>query len=88
MSFKVQRGQCNQCLFSKNKIVSDERKAEILAATQSEDSFFICHKQQTTKTDAGDFGLGLCCKGFFDRYPTRPIRMAKALGVVEFVEVK
>lgn len=84
--FKVQIKQCNQCLFSANKIVSNERKRELIRNCVNMDSFFVCHKQQTVGGKQ-DFGLGLCCRGFFDRFKTKPIAMAKFLKVIEFVKV-
>jgi len=83
--FKVQRKQCNQCLFTKNKIVDDERKAGIIKECLENGTHFVCHKE--TMTDPDNFDMGLCCKGFFDKYKTQPIRMATAMRVVEFVEV-
>jgi hypothetical protein len=61
---------CNQCLFSKNKIVSDEVKAEIVADCLKTDKPFVCHKTN-----------GIICKGFDLRYQSQAQRMAKRLGI-------
>jgi hypothetical protein len=61
---------CNQCLFSKNKIVSDEVKADIVADCLKTDKPFICHKTK-----------GHICKGFDLRHQSQAQRMAKALGI-------
>ena len=42
--FKVKKKCCGQCLFSKNKIVSDTRKANILKGCVTNDNHFTCHK--------------------------------------------
>ena len=55
--FRVKTQQCNQCLFSDNKIVNDARKEEVLRTTLKKDSFFVCHK-----TD------DVCCKGYWDSH--------------------
>ena len=51
--------QCNQCLFSENKIVSEERKAQILSECLQNQKFFVCHK--STIEDGNT-----CCKGFYE----------------------
>lgn len=75
--FKVMQERCDQCLFSKNKIVSAARKREVLAECARTDSHFICHKTK-----------GVCCRGFYDRDPgaSNLMRIAGRLGAVEFVE--
>lgn len=54
---KVCSHKCDQCLFSKDKIVSNERKQEILEGCQREGKYFICHKS-TIKDDE------VVCAGF------------------------
>lgn len=49
---------CDQCLFTKNKIVSDEAKAEILAKCEKEQTHFVCHK-------GTEVGENVVCNGFF-----------------------
>ena len=68
---------CGQCLFSKNKIVSDERKKEVLDGCESRDTHFICHK-------ADD----VVCRGFFEKKTSQGIRWAKRLDFINFVEVE
>jgi len=51
------------------------------------DSFFIYRKAALTEEDQPD-DLGLCCRGFYDKFNTRPVGMAKALQIVQFVDVK
>lgn len=78
----VQKRMCNQCLFSRNKIVSDERKAEILADCESDNNHFECHKA----TIAGKKGT---CHAFY-KQRTNPALSAllESIGEVEFVDIK
>ncbi len=78
MTFKVCKEQCDQCLFSKHKIVSNARKREVLATCRQNDSHFVCHKTKD-----------VCCRGFYDANPAASnlMRIAGRLGAVEFVEV-
>jgi len=83
MTFKVMSKQCDQCLFSKNRIVSDARMRQVLAECRRTDTFFVCHKSSM----AGE-GKDVCCRGFYDRNPgaSNLMRIAGRLGAVEFVE--
>lgn len=67
---------CRECLFSANKIVSDVRKAEVIASAG--DGHFTCHK-------ASLIGEDVCCRGFYDRGLSLAARLATILGLVEFV---
>lgn len=76
---QVVQERCNQCLFSPDKIVSDERRKEILDSCMKRgaETFFICHKTKRA-----------CCRGFYDSgYGQRVavIQVADRLGLVEFV---
>ena len=77
-SFKVMSKACEECLFGKNKIVSDKRKAEILAGCESRDSHFICHKGTIV-------GQDVCCHAFYKTHSTNLIRIARRLNCIEFV---
>jgi hypothetical protein len=78
---KVYKEQCDQCLLSKNRIVSSERAKDIIKECVNENTYFICHK---SSIDGGKIG----CKGFFDKFgdKTKLISLAKWLGIVKFVE--
>jgi hypothetical protein len=76
--FKVYEAKCDQCLFSKDKIVSNARRAEVLRECKRMDSHFICHKASMNRED-------VCCRGFFDTHSTNLIRIAGRLGAIEFV---
>lgn len=75
---KVMQKQCDQCLFSKNKIVSDEAKAKTLKQCQQEDSYFVCHK-------ASIKGEDVACRGYYDTGANTFCRLATHFNMVDFV---
>jgi hypothetical protein len=93
MGFRVCETRCDQCLFSPDKIVSAERRAEILRTCAQRDTHFICHKWSIAAMDTGEDaedpnGIGnVCCRGFYDMNPegTNLMRIAHRLGAVESV---
>jgi hypothetical protein len=80
---KVCSGQCDQCLFSPNKIVSTNRKRDIINTCLAEDTYFVCHKA----TIAGE---EVVCRGWYDTYGscTNLIRIAQRLHAVQEVDVE
>lgn len=76
--FEVKNKCCNQCLFSKNKIVSDKRKEELLENIW-DTWHFICHKATIEWKD-------ICCKWFYDNVKNQKIRMAERLWIVDLVD--
>ena len=74
--FKVCSEPCDQCLFSKNRIVSAARAREVLIDCKRNDAHFICHKTDDT-----------CCRGFYDTRTTNLIRIAQRLRMIKFVDV-
>ena len=82
-TFKVQKDKCNQCLFSSNKIVSDESKKQILEECLEDNKHFVCHK-----SSIADNGK-VCCKGFFDNFKNQiaVIELAKILNLIEYVKI-
>lgn len=78
----VQKRMCNQCLFSKNKIVSDERKAELLEDCKINNNHFQCHKSTIAGTHA-------TCHGFYKQCTNSAIsNMLEDAGLVDFVDIK
>lgn len=73
--FKVKKECCGQCLFGKDKIVSNARRRDILEGCARDDSHFICHK-----TDDA------CCRGFYDNNSTNFMRVSQRMGWIELVE--
>lgn len=81
MTFKVMAERCDQCLYGANKIVSNERRTEIIRKITREDGHFICHKASIAKCE-------IACKGDWDQRGCGQIgRIMDRLGVVEFVPV-
>lgn len=79
MTFKVCEKPCDQCLFSKKRIVSAARVRQILAGCARDDAHFVCHK-------ASIAGRDVCCRTFFDTRDSQMIRIAGRLGMTEFVD--
>lgn len=78
---KVCSKQCNECLFSSNKIVSEERKNELLQGIKRDNSFFVCHKS-TIKNETA------MCRGFYERNKSSSllIYLGHILKLIQFVE--
>jgi hypothetical protein len=76
---KVCARQCDQCLFSKNKLVDEERKQELLFQCEREQTHFVCHKGSTV-------GQNVVCNGFFRNKTTPFLDIMKATGKILFVE--
>ena len=76
--FKVSDKQCNECLFSDQKIVSDKRKTAILKDCLKRDAHFICHKATLV-------GQDVCCRGFYEKLGYR-IGLARAAMILKFVK--
>ncbi len=71
--------RCDQCLFSKAKIVDDQRRAQLLADCKKSGRYFLCHKSTIKKR-------AVVCRGFFDEVPNRACQVAKRLDLVAFVD--
>lgn len=84
--FLVQEKQCDQCLFTKNRIVSAERASEIIEKCRETDTNFVCHKGSLRGGEYKD----LCCRAFWDAYKkdNRKLRMAVAFELAKFVNVE
>lgn len=80
MTFQVCDKPCDQCLFSKDRIVPAERVREILAGCKRDNTHFICHKATIQ-------GRDVCCRSFYDTQTSQLIRVAQRLNMVEFVDV-
>ena len=79
--FKVCDKPCDQCLFSKNRIVSASRMKQILSDCRKSDTHFICHKATIAGND-------ICCHGFYHTQTSNLIRIAQRLRMVEMVNVE
>lgn len=85
LGFEVMAERCDECLFGRDPIVSDDRRRAILADLVETDRHFVCHKATIARSDDGS--LGVCCRGDYDRDPARTnaMRMAGRLDIVHFV---
>ena len=79
-SLKVYDKACNECLFSKRRIVDEARAKQLIADALEQDSFFICHKS-TIRDEV------VCCRAFYEQHrcDTVALRLATLLNGVEFV---
>jgi hypothetical protein len=75
---KVCDKPCDQCLFSKGRIVSAARVKEVLSECKRNDQHFICHK-------ASIFGHDVCCRTFYDTKTSNLIRIMQRLRFIQFV---
>lgn len=81
VGFLVANKRCNECLYSKRKIVTDERRAELLESCKKTGRYFLCHKG----TGAGG---AVVCRGFYDVEPNQACQVAGRLGLTVFVNPK
>ena len=80
MPFAVMKERCDQCLFGKDKIVSNARRAELLRDIKRRDSYFVCHK-------ASIAGVEIACRGDYDQNGCGQMgRIAGRLGAIQFVD--
>lgn len=66
--------RCDQCLLSQAKIVSDDRRAQVLEECRRTGRYFLCHKSTRA----------VVCRGFFDTEPNQVCQVADRLGLVQF----
>lgn len=79
--FKVFKTECNNCLLSKDSIVSPNARKEIIKDCARKQTFFICHKASIKNEET-------CCKTFYDKlgHIAQIIRIAQRINAVEFIE--
>lgn len=72
--------RCDQCLYTANKIVSDERRDQLLEHCARTEQGFACHK-------ATHAGIDAMCRAHWDatKLVTLRNRLALRLGVVVYV---
>ena len=75
----VMKKPCSECLFSDGRIVTAERRDQIVAECLEEDRHFLCHKGTIE-------GQEIMCAGFCTRYTSRGLRIAQAFGIVRHVD--
>ena len=73
---------CDECLFSKNKIVSERRKREVLRECYEQGTYFICHKATMA-------GRAVICCNFAkstDGAGNATIRVATFFDAIDYVD--
>lgn len=82
MPFEVCAQKCDECLFSENKIVDNDRRRDIIQSCLENNTYFIYHKGTLA-------GRDVCCRGFFDAYSgdITLIRAARMFNQVKEVDV-
>jgi hypothetical protein len=78
---KVYKECCDNCLLTKDRIVSPKRAKDLLEEIAEKQSYFVCHKASMN-------GEEIVCKNFFDKlgHQSQLIRIAERLNSVQFVE--
>ena len=77
--FRVSSKVCDECLYSKHKIVEEYTKKAVLDECRKKNRYFICHKF-TLKDKAA------VCRGFYNKEPNQACQMADRLGLVVYVD--
>lgn len=72
--YKLMSERCDQCLTTKNRIVSGRRAAELVRGCRDDDVKFECHKGSIA-------GTTIACRGVHEISPCRAYRFAMAIGV-------
>lgn len=75
---EVKKESCDQCLFSKARIVSSQRMKQILKDCSRKDAHFSCHKGTIE-------GKDIVCNGFYNSFSTNLIRIMGRLNAIKFV---
>jgi hypothetical protein len=78
-AFPIMSERCDQCLFGKDKIVSNAARAAILRELDETDNYFLCHKGTI-------LGVDVACHGDWEQRGCGQMgRIAGRLGVDGFV---
>jgi hypothetical protein len=79
---KICERMCDQCLYSKNKIVGDARRDEILRNLGNGDDYFICHKASIVNEK-------VMCRGYYEanKDSSLLIILGRHLSTIRFVDV-
>jgi hypothetical protein len=78
---KVYKTCCQNCLFTKDRLVSGKVAGQIIKDCIKNQSYFVCHKATLQ-------GKDIVCANFYSQMSkySQAIRMAERLGILEFVE--
>ena len=73
--FEVMSRKCDQCLMTKDRIVSGRRAAQLVEECRRKDQSFLCHKGTME-------GRKIACRGHFDTGVGQFSRIAERLGMI------
>ena len=79
----VRRTQCATCVFKPGNLMdlAPGRLAGMINdATRNDDGCIPCHHHLYESAEVEPV-----CRGFYDRHATLPIRLAEAMGILEWV---
>jgi hypothetical protein len=76
--FKVMSRACDQCLFSKERIVSGGRAAQIIRETRAKNCHFVCHKSKS--------GDDIACHEHHQLGIGQMSRIAGRLGIIDWID--
>ncbi len=90
-ALRVAAKPCSECLFSKNRVVSERRAQEVIADCLEIEAHFVCHVF-SIKGDEGELTAdeaNVCCNGFFREYPdaSQFMQFSHRLNAVNWVDV-
>lgn len=79
--FEIMSKRCDECLFTRNRIVTKDRAAEKVAQCLATGKPFDCHKANLKKRS-------VTCRGFFDVVGEEllVVRLAKQLDLVREIK--
>lgn len=75
----VMRKSCDQCLFTKRRVVPLARKEQIVRETLACDTHFECHKGTIAREH-------IVCAGWAKRYDSQGLQIARRLSLVVLVD--
>jgi hypothetical protein len=70
--------KCDECLFTENKIVGNQRMKKIIQECLRKDSHFVCHKGSIRREN-------WVCRGFYEAYPGVG-QLLRTMGRMRMVE--
>lgn len=76
-SIHVLSEQCATCIFRPGNLMSLRRGTvkKLATAAVADNSAIVCHETLGTSANA-------ICRGFYDRYQTQPLAIAKLIGAI------
>lgn len=78
----IAEAPCEECLFSKGKLVNERRKRAILRECYTNGTYFICHKATLA-------GRAVICHNFAkstDGAGNQALRVAEFFGIIRYVD--